>query len=217
MAYGKKGGFDCRRGGQYKAKGFSDATLKYFYCSRQGLNEDYNDKSGDSVTDNDISGQSEISDDCHRFGDVKKKQTRKRTSFRCGCSASLTIKKVGKIYEVTKFEDGHNHPLAAEKDMIFLKNSRKMGYTKQHFLYQVSNANFGPAVGFRLMKQVYGGFDRVGTTVIDCKNQKKKISVFIGDRDAQMAVEKLLSRKLHSPGFYVNYYKGDDDKLVGLF
>lgn len=90
-----------------------------------------------------------------------------------------------------------------------MKNSRNMGYTKQHFLYQVSNANFGPAIGFRLMKQLYGGFDRVGVTKSDCKNNKKKISVFIGDRDAQMAVEKLLSRKLHSPGFYVNYYKGD--------
>nr|GEW88880.1 FAR1 DNA binding domain, zinc finger, SWIM-type, MULE transposase domain, FHY3/FAR1 family [Tanacetum cinerariifolium] len=68
----------------------------------------------------------------------------------------------------------------------------------------------------KLMKQIHGGFDMVGVTVNDCKNQKKKISVFIGDRDAQMAIEKLLSRKLHSPGFYANYYKGDDDRLVGV-
>ncbi|PWA81369.1 zinc finger, SWIM-type, MULE transposase domain, FHY3/FAR1 family [Artemisia annua] len=133
-----------------------------------------------------------------------KKKPRRRTSFRCVCLASLTIKKIGNIFQVTKFEDGHNHPLVAETDMIFMKNSRKMDYTKQHFLYQVSNANFGPAIGFRLMKQLHGGFDRVGTTIIDCKNQKKKISVFIGDRDAQMAIEKLLSRKLHSPGFFLS-------------
>nr|GEW44970.1 FAR1 DNA binding domain, zinc finger, SWIM-type, MULE transposase domain, FHY3/FAR1 family [Tanacetum cinerariifolium] len=62
-----------------------------------------------------------------------------------------------------------------------------------------------------------GGFDRVGATVFDCKNQKKKMNLFIGDRDAQMAVEKILSRKLHTSGFYVNYKLGDDDKLVGLF
>lgn len=209
MSYGKKGGFDIRRGGQYKAKGFADATLKYFYCTREGLNQNSNGKSGDNNSDSDISEQSEVSDVSHRFGDVKKKKPRRRTSFRCGCLASLTIKKIGNIFQVTKFEDGHNHPLVAETDMIFMKNSRKMGYTKQHFLYQVSNANFGPAIGFRLMKQLHGGFDRVGTTVIDCKNQKKKISVFIGDRDAQMAVEKLLSRKLHSPGFFVNYFKGE--------
>ncbi|GJU38688.1 FAR1 DNA binding domain, zinc finger, SWIM-type, MULE transposase domain containing protein [Tanacetum coccineum] len=103
------------------------------------------------------------------------------------------------------------------KDMIYMKSSRDLGYTKQHFLFQASNANFGPSTGFRLLKQICGGFDRVGATVVDCKNQKKKMNLFIGDRDAQMAVEKLLSKKLHSPGFYVNYKLGDDDKLVGLF
>ncbi|GKC24302.1 FAR1 DNA binding domain, zinc finger, SWIM-type, MULE transposase domain containing protein [Tanacetum coccineum] len=60
--------------------------------------------------------------------------------------------------------------------MIFMKNSRNIGYTKQHFLYQVSNVDFGPTIGFRLMKQIHGGFDMVGVTVNDCKNQKKKIS-----------------------------------------
>ncbi|GKB51337.1 FAR1 DNA binding domain, zinc finger, SWIM-type, MULE transposase domain containing protein [Tanacetum coccineum] len=59
------------------------------------------------------------------------------------------------------------------------------------------------------MKQIHGCFDRVGVTVNDCKNQKKNISVFIRERDAQIAVEKLLSQKLHSLGLYANYYKGD--------
>ena len=166
-------------------------------------------KSVDENSNANISEEGESSNGSIKFGEFKNKQKRRKASFRCGCLASLTLKKIGNVYEVTNFEDGHNHPLVAEKDMIFMKNSRNMGYTKQHFLYQVSNANFGPAIGFRLLKQLYGGFDRVGVTKSDCKNNKKKISVFIGDRDAQMAVEKLLSRKLHSPGFYVNYYKGD--------
>ncbi|GJX43547.1 FAR1 DNA binding domain, zinc finger, SWIM-type, MULE transposase domain containing protein, partial [Tanacetum coccineum] len=104
---------------------------------------------------------------------------------------------------------GGEYKAVAEKDMIFMKNSRNIGYTKQHFLYQVSNADFGPTIGFRLMKQIHGGFDMVGVTMNDCKNQKKRICVFIGDRDAHMAVEKLLSQKLHSPS--------DDDRLVELF
>lgn len=207
VSYGKKAGFDCRRGGQYKAAGGKETTIKYFYCSREGL--PVKGKSVDKNSNDDISGESDGSNVSIKFGEFKNKQTRRKASFRCGCSASLTLKKIGNVYEVSKLVEGHNHPLVAEKDMIFMKNSRNMGYTKQHFLYQVSNANFGPAIGFRLMKQLYGGFDRVGVTKSDCKNNKKKISVFIGDRDAQMAVEKLLSRKLHSPGFYVNYYKGD--------
>ncbi|GKD39240.1 FAR1 DNA binding domain, zinc finger, SWIM-type, MULE transposase domain containing protein, partial [Tanacetum coccineum] len=209
VAYGKKAGFDVRRGGEYKAVGFGDATTKYFHCTREGFLPNPKEKSGVKSLDVDISEHSEVSDGFERFRDPKKKQTRRKPTFRCGCLASLTIKRIGNVFEVTSLIEGHNHPLVAEKDMIFMKNSRNIGYTKQHFLYQVSNANFGPAIGFRLMKQIHGGFDMVGVTVNDCKNQKKKISVFIGDRDAQMAVEKLLSRKLHSPGFYANYYKGD--------
>nr|GEY80763.1 FAR1 DNA binding domain, zinc finger, SWIM-type, MULE transposase domain, FHY3/FAR1 family [Tanacetum cinerariifolium] len=151
-----------------------------------------------------------------KFRDPKKKQTRMKPTFRCGCLASLTIKRIGNVFEVTSLIEGHNHPLVAEK-MIFMKNSRNIGYTKQHFLYQVSNANFGLAIGFRLIKHIHGGFDMVGVTVNDCKNQKQKISVYIGDQDSQIDVENLLSQKLYSLGFYANYYKGDDDRLVGLF
>ncbi|GJT82837.1 FAR1 DNA binding domain, zinc finger, SWIM-type, MULE transposase domain containing protein [Tanacetum coccineum] len=206
-SYDKKAGFDVRRGGEYKAVGFIDATTKYFHCSKEDFLPNTKEKSSVNSLDVDILEHSEVSDGFERFKDPKKKQTKRKPTFRCGCLASLTIKRIGNVFEVTSLIEGHNHPLVAEKDMIFMKNSRNIGYTKQHFLYQVSNANFGPAIGFRLMKQIHGGFDMVGVTVNDCKNQKKKISVFIGDRDAQMAVEKLLSRKLHSPGFYANYYK----------
>nr|GEX22310.1 FAR1 DNA binding domain, zinc finger, SWIM-type, MULE transposase domain, FHY3/FAR1 family [Tanacetum cinerariifolium] len=105
VAYGKKKRFDVRRGGEYKAVGFGDATTKYFHCTRAGFLPNPKEKSGVKSLDVDISEHSE----------------------------------------------------------------------------------------------------------------KKNISVFIGDQDAQMAVEKLLSQKLHYLGFYANYYKGDDDRLVGLF
>ncbi|GJY03282.1 nucleotide-binding alpha-beta plait domain-containing protein [Tanacetum coccineum] len=147
VAYDKKAGFDVRRGREYKAVGFGDATTKYFHCIREGFLLNPKEKFDVKSLDVDISEHSEVSDGFERFRDPKKKQTRRKPTFRCGCLASLTIKRIGNVFE----------------------------------------------------------------------NQKKKISVFIGDRDAQMAVEKLLSRKLHSPGFYANYYKGDDDWLVGLF
>lgn len=148
---------------------------------------------------------------------VKEKKKRNRGSFRCGCLAKIRIRKIeGNLYEVYTFVEGYNHPLVAEKYMIFMKSSRDLTYTKQHFLFQASNANFGPSTGFNLLKQMCGGFDRVGATVVDCKNQKKKINLFIGDRDAQMAVEKLLSKKLHTPGFYVNYKTGDEANVCAL-
>ncbi|GJS18164.1 FAR1 DNA binding domain, zinc finger, SWIM-type, MULE transposase domain containing protein [Tanacetum coccineum] len=208
--YGKRAGFDVRKGGHYKPKPGEDPNLKWFLCSKEGKNpEPAADKSKDVTSD-----VSEITTD----ENVIVKQTRNRGSSRCGCLAKIRIKKFeGNLYRVYTFIEGHNHPLVAEKDMIYMKSSRDLGYTKQHFLFQASNANFGPSTGFRLLKQICGGFDRVGATVVDCMNQKKKMNLFIGDRDAQMVVEKIFSRKLHSPGFYVNYKLGDDDKLVGLF
>ncbi|GJZ27672.1 FAR1 DNA binding domain, zinc finger, SWIM-type, MULE transposase domain containing protein, partial [Tanacetum coccineum] len=105
------------------------------------------EKSSVKSLDVDISEHSEVSDGFERFRDPKKKQTRRKPMFRCGCLTSLTIKRIGNVFKVTSMIEGHNHPLVAEKDMIFMKNSRNIGYTKQHFLYQVSNANFGHAIG----------------------------------------------------------------------
>ncbi|GJZ92761.1 putative reverse transcriptase domain-containing protein [Tanacetum coccineum] len=199
----------CQKWGCYTKPG-EDLNLKWFLCSKEGKNpESAADKSKDVTSD-----VSEITID----ENVIVKQTRNRGSSRCSCLAKIQIKKFkGNLYRVYTFIERHNHPLVAEKDMIYMKSLRDLGYMKQHFLFQASNANFGPFTSFRLVKQMCGGFDRVGATVVDCKNQKKKMNLFIDDRDAQMAIEKLLSRKLHSPIFYVNYKLGDDDKMVGLF
>ncbi|GJY81894.1 FAR1-related sequence 5-like protein, partial [Tanacetum coccineum] len=206
--YGKRASFDVRKGGHYKPKPGEDPNLMWFLCLKKGKNpKPPADKSKDVISD-----VSEITID----ENVIVKQTRNRGSGRYGCLAKNRIKKVeGNLYRVYTFIEGHNHPLVAEKDMIYMKSSCDLGYMKQHFPFQASNANFGPSTGFRLLKQMCGGFYRVGATVVDCKNQKKKMNLFIGDQDAQMAVEKLLSRKLHLLGFYVNYKLGDDDKLIG--
>ncbi|GKB24168.1 FAR1 DNA binding domain, zinc finger, SWIM-type, MULE transposase domain containing protein, partial [Tanacetum coccineum] len=136
--YGKRAGFDVRKD--------------------EGKNpEPTADKSKDV-----ISNVSEITMD----ENVIVKQIRNRGSSRCGCLAKIRIKKFeGNIYRVYTFIDGHNHPFVSEKDMIYMKSSRDLGYTKQHFLFQASNANFSSSMGFRLLKQMCGRFDRVGATV----------------------------------------------------
>ncbi|GJU91271.1 FAR1-related sequence 5-like protein [Tanacetum coccineum] len=143
---------------------------------REGKNpEPAADKSKDV-----ISHVSEITTDQN----VIVKQTRNRGSVRCGCLAKIQIKKYeGNLYRVYTFIEGHNHPLVAEKDMIYMKSSRDLGYTKQHFLFQSSNANFGPSTGFRLLKQICGRFDRVGAIVVDCDDDKL-VGLFWADEQA---------------------------------
>nr|GEY49834.1 retrovirus-related Pol polyprotein from transposon TNT 1-94 [Tanacetum cinerariifolium] len=49
----------------------------------------------------------------------------------------------------------------------------------------------GPVRAFKLMKEMYGGFENVGATATNCKDFRRDLNLFIGDRDAQMVVEKL--------------------------
>nr|GEW77235.1 hypothetical protein [Tanacetum cinerariifolium] len=112
------------------------------------------------------------------------KQTRNQGSGRCGCLAKIRINKFEEnLYRVYTFIKGNKHHLVSEKDMIYMKSLRDLGYTNQHFLFQASNANFGPSTGFRLLKQMCGGFDRVGATVVDCDDDKL-VGLFWADEQA---------------------------------
>ncbi|PWA59926.1 zinc finger, SWIM-type, MULE transposase domain, FHY3/FAR1 family [Artemisia annua] len=102
-----------------------------------------------------------------------KKPFRKNTSCKTDCLAFMRVRKIeGDGYEVYWFVKENNHPLVSQ----------------QHFLMQESNSNVGPVRDFKLMKEIYGGFENVEATVADCKNFRRDMNVFIGHRDAQMAV-----------------------------
>lgn len=120
------------KGGQYQAPSRKETIIKYFYCSSEGL--PVKGKSVDKNSNDDISEEGEYSNGSIKFGEFKNKQKRRKAYFRCGCLASLTLKKIGNVYEFTKLDDGHNHPLVAEKDMIFMKNSRNIGYKAEFSL-----------------------------------------------------------------------------------
>ncbi|GKE82227.1 hypothetical protein Tco_1552227 [Tanacetum coccineum] len=58
----QKAGFDVRRGREYKAVGFGDATTKYFHSTTEGFLSNPKEKSGVKSLDVDISEHSEVSD-----------------------------------------------------------------------------------------------------------------------------------------------------------
>ncbi|PWA54299.1 zinc finger, SWIM-type, FHY3/FAR1 family [Artemisia annua] len=64
---------------------------------------------------------------------------------------------------------------------------------------------------------MYGGFKYIGAADIECKNYKRGLNEFIGERDAQMVVDKLLSRE-EFDNYSVEYKQDKSSKeLVGLF
>ena len=207
--YAREGGFEVRKGGQKNRKKNDNPTVKYFVCSREGLKPPpKNDKSssGNSQTDN-----TEV------VTNVIKR--RKRGSQRCGCKAQLRLrKKEGNKYYVHTFFEKHNHSLVHENDYKYLRAARKLTFSKQQLLRQLSEANIGPTRAWKVMTHMYGGFENIGATDVECRNYRRGLDNFIGNRDAQMVVEKLLSRQEFFSDFSIEYKKHKNDKtLIGLF
>nr|GEV36538.1 hypothetical protein [Tanacetum cinerariifolium] len=89
-----------------------------------------------------------------------KRLFRKNTSFKTGCLARLIVRKInGSMFERVRF-------------------------FKTTIMLQVANSNVGPVRAFKLMKEMYGGFENVGATATDCKKFRCDLNLFIGDRDA---------------------------------
>ena len=150
---------------------------------------------------------------------VKVIKRRKRASQRCGCKALLRLRKTPENkYVVYKFFEKHNHSLVHENDYKYLRAARKLTFSKQQLLRQLSEANIGPTRAWKVMTHMYGGFENIGATDVECRNYRRGLDNFIGNRDAQMVVEKLLSRQEFFSDFSVEYKQDKNDKtLIGLF
>ncbi|PWA95078.1 FAR1 DNA binding domain, Zinc finger, SWIM-type, MULE transposase domain, FHY3/FAR1 family [Artemisia annua] len=177
-AYARESGFEVRKGGQkYSKKSKDEPNNKYFYCVRQGVKpppKNGNKKSDKSQTTNPL-------------GVNKVIKRRKRASCHCGCDAQLRLKKLPDgTYSVSKFIEKHNHSLVYEDDIKYLRASRRLTFSKQQLLNQMSNVNIGPVRSWKVLKEMYGGFEYIGATDVDCKNYRRGLTEFIGERDAQM-------------------------------
>ncbi|GJY88191.1 FAR1 DNA binding domain, zinc finger, SWIM-type, MULE transposase domain containing protein, partial [Tanacetum coccineum] len=94
--------------------------------------------------------------------------------------AKLVIKLIiGNQYVVDKFVQRHNHYLVDKENLQILKSCRKLTFSQKVLIHQISNLNMGPVRGFELMKEMYGGFENIGATVTDCKNERSDMNVFL--------------------------------------
>nr|KAJ0211162.1 hypothetical protein LSAT_V11C400207320 [Lactuca sativa] len=109
-----------------------------------------------------------------------------------------------KIYE---FEENHNHPLET-------KEERR--YKDKEFIVRSSTSNIGATKAHKLQAILQGGYENVGPEAIDYKNFRRKVGNIIGDKDAQLVVDKMNMRKdeLHN---YTFEYKCVDSVLNAMF
>ncbi|PWA51811.1 FAR1 DNA binding domain, Zinc finger, SWIM-type, MULE transposase domain, FHY3/FAR1 family [Artemisia annua] len=217
--YAKKGGFEIKKGGQHndiRFRGLKKAKTKYFYCVREGRKA-RKSKAKVASKSNAKEAEASISNAKEEKPNNEKKKRRRRASCRVGCQAKLVIKLTnGNQYVVDKFVERHDHFLVDKDNSQFLRSCRKLTFSQKTLIHQISNLNMGPVRVFKLMREIYGGFENIGATATDCKNERRDMNVFVGDNDAQMAVDKLMSKQEYLHDFTVRYKTDENDHLTGL-
>ncbi|XP_020271914.1 protein FAR1-RELATED SEQUENCE 5-like [Asparagus officinalis] len=180
--YGRKSEFEIRR---HTEKKHEDGTvlLKHIVCSRAGSNESKMD-----VNFEDFSSNS--------------KKRRRTVSSRCGCKAKVVFKFDGlKGYNVLLFVEEHSHFFVSGSGKQFLKSNRVLGLAHKKLVFDGAKANMGPNKTYNFAKELCGSYSNVGATCTEFKNWSRDVKLYIGDRDAQMIIEKFTDKKEMSDGF----------------
>ncbi|GJX27382.1 FAR1-related sequence 5-like protein [Tanacetum coccineum] len=150
---------------------------------------------------------------------ASKKRKRHSKSQAINCPVKLCLKNINgtESYEVLGFVKNHNHLLMNLNNMDLSKARRQLHFDDYICIHRASMSNLGPTRAHRLKAALVGGYDIVHGTSMDYCNFKRCVNSFIGDRDAQMLVDKMCKRKLHVPEFCFEYHTLPSKELVRLF
>ncbi|PWA54070.1 FAR1 DNA binding domain, Zinc finger, SWIM-type, MULE transposase domain, FHY3/FAR1 family [Artemisia annua] len=157
--YAKLSGFEVRKSIQYNRK---DGKLKqkYIACSREGFKS--------------IAPMDMLVDNIDKQETKKPKEKQNMPSCRCGWLAKCIFEITNENnYAIYAFDEEHNNPFVDEDDIPLLKSSREVTFSKKQLLFRVSNNNIGPMKAFKMMKELFRGFDEIGATSVDCRNFKR--------------------------------------------
>lgn len=195
--YGTEAGFDVRKASVKIHKKTRLITHKKMLCSRQGEIENlYVD-----TTD-------EKKNKIYRYSNIK----------RTGCQAFAKFKRLGNSdqFQLYGFEEKHNHPLVTAEFRHFMKVNRQLDNSTRSFLEKMSRINIGPAKAYRIMQELKGSYNIEGGTVVDYKNETRKVNCFMEKEDAQMVVDKYVRLKKEDPNLTFEFIS-DKGSLSSLF
>ncbi|XP_074337245.1 protein FAR1-RELATED SEQUENCE 5-like [Apium graveolens] len=168
--YGRLTGFNVRLTTETKDDTEKIVLRKYIVSSKAGFNDParYSDESTSKT--------------------VKRRRT---VSGRCGCKARCVLKYIGpNLYSVSVFVERLNHPLVSEEGLQFLKANREMTNSLRQHVVNTAKVNIGTSKSFSLMKEKVGGYANVGASFIEFRNFNRDLKCFVGERDAQMMIDK---------------------------
>ncbi|XP_071699232.1 protein FAR1-RELATED SEQUENCE 5-like [Rutidosis leptorrhynchoides] len=187
--------FDIRKAGQKTAKS-GLVKQKYYLCNKAGTpKEVYFDTLQET-----------------------KKPIRKSNKECTGCRAKVRFDRVygTDTFVLADFEEQHNHELLPIEYRHLSKKERQMRYAEKLFVYHSTVSNIGPTKAYEVYSNMKGSEKNVHGTVIDFRNWKRDLNVFINATDSQMLVNKMEERKKYVPGFSFEY-KLEKSQLHSIF
>ncbi|KAK9059047.1 hypothetical protein SSX86_021666 [Deinandra increscens subsp. villosa] len=196
-SYAEIAGFSTKLGQSKKNKKTGILTMRYLMCSRGNKS---------APTEIDSVDLTEIS------------PSRKTSFKRTDCKAIMKIRIVKHTtqWEVFEFNEVHNHGLLNQDNLDFLRKRRKLTFYDQEFINKCRLAKIGPSKAHNLQVALKGGHHNVRGTKNDYKNWVRDNNGFIGKRDAQMFVDKMLLRSKNLED-YTFKYLARDKKIKCLF
>ncbi|CAI9304073.1 unnamed protein product [Lactuca saligna] len=194
--YALESGFDVRLGRVQKMKN-GIITNRHLVCNREG---NPNSSKLDTL-------------------DIRHKKTQRRKDlFRRNCKAKVVLEIIpGTLtYVVSDFVERHNHELFSKGNMHLSHSKRKLDYSQEIFIHNLSKQNIGPVKAHRLYSALQVGPSVRGGLVTDFKNARRDLNCYIGGRDAKFLVDKMNDRKKNVPSFTFEY-KVSNNRLNSLF
>ncbi|KAL6569823.1 hypothetical protein OROMI_014337 [Orobanche minor] len=196
-AYATKAGFDVRMGTLKSVD--KNITHRYALCNRQGAPQTVYVDTTDDRHNN-----------IYRYSNIKRK----------GCPAVAKFRRFGGLgseqFQLYEFIEVHNHPLVTEDFRHFLRINRQLDLSTRIFLDKMARVNIGATKAYRIFKELKGSYNVEGGTVVDFKNQTRKVNCFMEKDDAQMVVDKYVRRMKEDPTLTFDFIC-DKGALVSLF
>ncbi|XP_074315476.1 protein FAR1-RELATED SEQUENCE 5-like [Silene latifolia] len=106
---------------------------------------------------------------------------------------------------IDDFSEFHNHHLTSVSNRDLKNISRCLDMFHKQLILDNSKFSIGAAKTFRQVKELVHGYENIGATLVDFKNFQRDIKCYIGERDADLFLDRLEKLKTTQPQFYFAY------------
>ena len=143
-AYAFAAGFNTRKSTTKRHKQSNLLTIQYIVCNKEGYKEKKR-----RVVDKNLNNNEEEN------AEEKALITRKILVTRVGCKAHISLNRCGDKFMLTKFHEGHNHPLYTPSCNHFQKEGRKINILHKKIIVDNSKVTFFNLITFHELDSDY--------------------------------------------------------------